>query len=142
MWWAAGDAIAWMIAGVCFESVTVRGAEAVQAVRMGLYAKLAGLVQGGRPVYERVTSGGGSYLYYWPAEGQWIIGSNYSSSAHSVRSSGFNMGAACPEQATGWQVLSGTAFVSIYPITISPETAAPIFAGGNPPAPPAWVSPL
>ena len=109
---------------------------------MGLYAKLAGLTQGGRPVYERMSSGGASYLYYWPAQGQWIIGSNYSSSLHAVRSSGFNMGAACPDQATGWQVMSGTAFVSIYRITILPETAAPIFAGGNPPALPVWVPPL
>ncbi len=101
---------------MCFESVTVSGAEAVQATRMGVYTKLASVTQGGRPVYQRVGSTV-AYIFYWPSTTQWCIGGNYTSGASSVRSTGI-AGAACPDRATGWQVWTGGEWESAYPIAV------------------------
>ena len=92
------------------------GAEAVQALRMGLYTKAANLMQGERPVYQRVGSTM-MYLFYWSNTSRWLIGPNYTSSSAGVRSTG-SAGAACPDQATGWQVYDGTVWVSTSPITV------------------------
>jgi hypothetical protein len=43
-------------AAVCYDKVTVSGGESVSANSMGTFTKEAGLVQGGRPVYKRVSS--------------------------------------------------------------------------------------
>ena len=83
---------------------------------MGTYTKLANVTQRGRPVYQRVGSTV-MYLYYWSI--YWLIGSNYTSSASSVGSSG-NAAAACPDQATGWQVVISGAWVSTYPVVVAP----------------------
>ena len=114
-------------AGACFERVTVSGAEAVQPALMGTYLKVAGLVRGSRPVYQRVGSTV-AYLFYWSNTTEWRIGSSYTSSSAGVKSSG-NAGAACPDQATGWQAYNGGAWVSTYPITVVPT------AVGKPPRP-------
>ncbi len=111
---------------MCFENVTVSGAEAVQASRMGTYTKVASVTQGERPVYQRVGSTV-AYLFYWSNTSRWLIGSNYASSSAGVRSTG-SAGAACPDQANGWQVFAGGAWVSTSLITVV-QTAV-----GNAPA--------
>ena len=107
-------------AGVVFESVTVSSPQAVaagvQATRFGTYTKLANVTQGDRPVYQRVGSTV-SYLFHWPSTSDWRIGSSYTSGSAGVRSSG-NAGAACPDQATGWQAYTGGVWVSTYPVKV------------------------
>ncbi len=102
--------------GECYETVTVGGAEAVQASSMGTYAKVASLKQGDRPVYERLGTLL-KYLYYWPGTRNWLIGSDYTVGTCLVSSSG-GAGALCPDNAVGWQVYSGGSLVSTYPITV------------------------
>ncbi len=67
------------------------------------------------------------YLFYSARTGDWRISSDYLLPDSScVRSTG-NAGAACPDQATGWQAWVGT-----YPITVvptAPTTAAPTIVG-------------
>ncbi len=93
-------------------------ANAVQASRFGTYAKLANVTQAGRPIYQLVGSTV-MYLFYWQTTSEWRIGSNYTSGSSGVKSTG-TAGAACPDQATGWQAYSGGTWVSIYPITVAP----------------------
>ncbi len=102
---------------------------------MGTYNMLANVTQGDRPVYQRVSTLGVSYLYYWPSTSNWLIGSSYSSGTAGVKSTG---NAACPDQATGWQAYAGGAWVSTYPITVErtsfrpqtpPATAPPTNVG-------------
>jgi hypothetical protein len=105
----------------------VTGAEAVQACT---YTKLANRTQGDRPVYQLVGSTV-EYLYYWPSTHNWFIGPNYTSDFVGVRSAG-NAGAACPDQATGWELAIGGVGVGSYPITVvptPPTTAAPTTVG-------------
>ncbi len=102
-------------AAVCFYSVTVSGAEAVQSALMGTYLKVAGLAQGSRPVYQRVGSIA-AYLYYWPSLSSWNIGSNYTTEFAWLLSAG--TAAACPDQAAGWQVWNDSAFVSGLPVKV------------------------
>ncbi len=119
---------------MCVERVTVSGAGAVQSSRMGTYTKLASNVtQAGRPVYQLAGSTV-AYLFYWPSTSRWLIGSNYTSSSSGVRSTG--NGAACPDEATGWEAYTGSGWVSTYfPITVAPAetrpptTAAPTSVG-------------
>jgi hypothetical protein len=102
----------------------------VQASKLGNYTKLANVTQAGRPVYQRVGSTI-AYLFYWPSTGRWLVGSSYSSGSASVQSTG-SAGAACPDQATGWQVYAGSVWVSTHPITVvptSPTTAPPTNVG-------------
>ncbi len=109
-------------ADACVESVTVSSPEAVanavQASRFGTYNKLASVMQGDRPVYQRVGSTV-AYLFYWPSTGQWLIGSSYISGSSGVRSTD-SASAACPDEATGWQAYTGGAWVGTYPITVAP----------------------
>jgi hypothetical protein len=97
-----------LFGAVCSDSVTVSGAEAVQSALMGTYLKVAGLVQGSRPVYQRVGETV-AYLYYWPGANDWNIGSNYTSNIPWLQSA--SAGAVCPHQATGWQVWNDSAAV-------------------------------
>ena len=98
---------------------------------MGTYTKMPNVTQAGRPVYQRVGSPV-AYVFYWLSV--WLIGSNYSSGAAGVQSIG-SAGAACPDQATGWQAYTGGAWVGTYPITVvptptrPPTTAAPTTVG-------------
>ncbi len=112
-------------ADACVESVTVSSPEAVanavQVSRFGTYTKMANVMQGDRPVYQLVGSNI-VYLYYWPGLSNWVIGSSYSSGTGGVRSTG-SAGAACPDEATGWQAYTGGAWVSTYPITVVPAAA-------------------
>ncbi len=112
-------------ADACVESFTVSGAEAVHPSRMGAYTKLPNVMQGDRPVYQLAGSTV-MYLFYWSNTSQWLIGSSYTSGSSGVRSTD-SAGAACPDQATGWQAYAGGAWVGTYPITVvqtSPTTAA------------------
>ncbi len=93
-------------------------ANAVQVSRFGTYTKLANVMQGDRPVYQLAGSTV-AYLFYWPSTSRWLIGSSYMSSSSGVRSTD-SAGAACPDQATGWQAYTGGAWVGTYPITVVP----------------------
>ena len=97
---------------------------------MGAYMKVPNVTQVGRPVYQRVGSSI-AYLFDWPSTSRWLIGSNYSSGSASVQSTD-SVGAACPDQVTGWQAYTGDAWASTYPITVvptSPTTAPPTNVG-------------
>ena len=106
-------------------------AAGVQATRFGTYTKLGNVTQGDRPVYQRVGSTV-AYLFHWPSTSRWLLGSNYTSGSSGVRSSG-NAGAACPDQATGWQAYTGSAWVGTYPITVvqSAPTLSPATVTGG-----------
>ena len=58
-----------------------------------------------------------AYLFYSPSSSNWLSGSSYTSSSSGVKSTG-NAGAACPDQATGWQVWTGFEWESAYPIAV------------------------
>ena len=120
-------------AGVCAASVTVSGIDAVQPARMDTYTKLPNVTQAGRPVYQLVGSTV-AYLFYSARTGDWRIDSDYLlSDSFSVRSTS-NAGAACPDQATGWQANTGGAWAGTYPITVvptPPTTASPTTAGNR-----------
>ena len=111
---------------MCAESVTVSGVDAVQPARIDTYTMMPNVTHAGRPVYQLVGSTV-TYLFYSASTGDWRIDSDYLlPDSSSVRSTG-NAGAACPDQATGWQAWVGT-----YPITVvptSPATAAPTIVG-------------
>ncbi len=96
-----------------------------------MYRKMPSVTEAGRPVYQRVGTTV-TYLFYRPSTGGWSISSDYLlSDSSSVRSTG-NAGAACPDQATGWQAYTGGAWVGTYPITVvptSPATASPTTVG-------------
>ena len=97
---------------------------------MGTYTRMPNVTQGDRPVYQLAGSTV-AYLFYWPSTSRWLIGSSYTSSSSGVRSTD-SSGAACPDQATGWQAYTGGAWVSTYPITVvatPPTTAAPTNVG-------------
>ena len=100
---------------------------------MGAYTKLANVTQAGRPVYQLAGSTV-AYLYYWPSSSRWLIGSSYSSGTGGVASTG-SAAAACPDQATGWEVYAGGAWVGTYTITVfqtqsrPPTTASPTTVG-------------
>ena len=95
------------------------GVDAVQPARMDTYTKMPSVMHAGRPVYQLVGSTV-TYLFYSARTGDWRIDSDYLlSDSSSVRSTG-SAGAACPDQATGWQAYVGGAWVSTYPITVVP----------------------
>ena len=83
---------------------------------MGTYSKVAGLVQGYRPVYQQPGSAM-AYLFYLPSIGSWLVGPNYTSPSARVQSV---TGSLCPEQATGWQAATASGWVSTYPIVVVP----------------------
>ncbi len=103
-----------LFGAVCADSVTVSGSGAVQSARMGTYLKVAGLAQGFRPVYQRVGEIV-AYLYYWQSTSKWLVGVNYTSNMVGLQSAST---AACPDQATGWQVWNGSAWVSGLPVKV------------------------
>ncbi len=95
------------------------GVDAVQPSRMDTYTKMPNVTHAGRPVYQLVGSTV-AYLFYSARTGDWRIDSDYLlPDSSSVRSTG-NAGAACPDQATGWQAYAGGAWVGTYPITVVP----------------------
>ncbi len=118
---------------MCVESVTVSDLDAVQPARMGLYTKMPNVTQAGRPVYELVGSTV-TYLFYSAHTGDWRFSTDYLlPDSFSAKSTG-NAGAACPDQATGWQAYTGGAWawVGTFPITVvptSPATASPTTVG-------------
>ncbi len=106
------------------------GVDAVQPARMDTYTKMPSVTQAGRPVYQRV----GAYLFYSARTGDWRIDSDYTSSSSGVRSTG-SAGAACPDQATAWEVvITGRGWVT-YPVIVVPAagqtTAAPTTDGNR-----------
>ena len=98
---------------------------------MDTYTKLPNVTQAGRPVYQ-LAGPTVAYLFYAARTGEWRIGSDYLlSDSSSARSTG-SAGAACPDQATGWQAYAGGAWVGTHPITVvptSPATASPTTVG-------------
>ncbi len=93
----------------CNETVFVDGAGGSLSSRMGYYNLVEGLVQGGRPVYKSEPTVITVYLFYWASSGRWYIGADYTSSAASLRAQSLS---ACPDAATGWQVLSNSVWTS------------------------------
>ncbi len=93
----------------CNDTVFVDGAGGSQSDRMGYYYLVEGLVQGGRPVYKYEPAEKTPYLFYWASSGRWLIGADYTSSGASLRA---QSSAACPDAATGWQVLSNSSWTS------------------------------
>jgi hypothetical protein len=86
---------------------------------MDVYTKMHNVTHAGRPVYQLVGSTL-TYLFYSARTGDWRIDSDYLlSDSSSVRSTG-SAGAACPDQATGWEAYAGGAWVGAYPITVVP----------------------
>ena len=111
-------------AGVCVESVTVSGVDAVQPAQMDTYTKMPSETHAGRPVYQLVGSTI-TYLFYSARTGGWIISSDYLlPDSPSVMSTG-NAGAACPDEATGWQAYAEGRWVSTYPITVIAAAGVP-----------------
>jgi hypothetical protein len=108
MLFGMSDGFCWLRAcaansSTCSDALLVVGADNMgQTLRdcMGLYARVPNVTQGGRPVYRNVKA---NYLYFWPASGQWGIGSDYASDPIGARSSG-SAPALCPHVAAGWQV--------------------------------------
>ncbi len=95
------------------------GVDAVQPARNDTYTKMANVTHAGRPVYQLVGSTV-AYLFYSARTGDWLIGSDYLlPDSSSVRSTG-NAGAACPDEATGWQAYAGQITV----VPTSPTTAS------------------
>ncbi len=116
---------------MCVESVTVRGVDAVQPARIDTYSKMPSVTHAGRPVYQLVGSTV-TYLFYSARTGDWRIDSDYLLPDSSIVRSTGNAGAACPDEATGWQAYAGGAWVSTYTITVvptSPATAPPTIVG-------------
>ena len=120
-------------------------AAGVQASRFGTYTTVTNVTQAGRPVYQLVGSTV-AYLFYSANTSNWLIGANYASSSSGVRSTD-GAGAACPDQATGWQAYTGGVWVSTYPIILvqtqtrsptAPATAAPTNVGNTPVRPATW----
>jgi hypothetical protein len=104
---------------VCVENVTVSGVDAVQPARMDVYTKMHNVTKAGRPVYQLVGSTV-AYLFYSARTGDWRIDSDYLLPDCSIVRSTGSAGAACPDQATGWQAYTGGAWVGTYPITVVP----------------------
>ncbi len=84
--------------------------------RMGYYYLVEGLVQGGRPVYKYEPAVITVYLFYWASSGRWLIGSDYTSSAASLRA---QSSAACPDAATGWQVFSTSVWTNTTSVVVT-----------------------
>ncbi len=102
------------------------GVDAVQPARMDTYTKMPSVSHAGRPVYQHVGSTI-AYLFYHPSTGDWRISSSYTSSSSSARSTG-SAGAACPDQATGWQAYTG--LITVVPTSpTTASTASPTTAG-------------
>ncbi len=114
----------------------MRGAEAVQPAAMGVYTKMANVTQGERPVYQRV--GSILYLYHSPVttSPRWLIGENYFSTVAAARSAAAAGGWRCPDQAPGWEVYDGIAWVGTYVITVAWAATAPPTSAGNAPVRP------
>ena len=109
----------------------VSGVDAMHPARMDTYTKMPSVTHAGRPVYQLVGPTV-AYLFYSARTGEWRIDSDHLlSDSSSVRSTG-SAGAACPDQATGWQAYAGGAWVGTYPITVvptSPTTVPPTNVG-------------
>jgi hypothetical protein len=105
---------------MCYDAVTVSGAEAGQSFSMGLYVKVDALEQGYRPVYKLFGFDRQGfiekYLFYLPSWKIWIVGDNFTSDAAYIRSD--TSEAPCPDLATGWQAwIQGRGWVT-NPITV------------------------
>ena len=108
----------------------VSGAEALQPGSMGMFAKVAGLEQGDRPVYMRKDTELGTvqYLFYWlvsgsgSGSGQYLVGPDYKVNQGFLYSPSKVQ---CPEFAAGWQVWDGKVWAGTYLIAIRPGAPGP-----------------
>jgi hypothetical protein len=110
----------------------VSGVDAMHPARMDTYTKMHNVMHAGRPVYQ-LDGPTVTYLFYSASTGDWRIDSDYLLPASSSARSTGSAGAACPDQATGWQANTGGAWVSTYPITVVP-TRPPTLPATAPPA--------
>jgi hypothetical protein len=101
-------------AASCNDTVFVYGGGDSLSNRIGYYYLVEGLVQGGRPVYK--SEAASVYLFYWASSGRWLIGANYTSSAASLRA---QSPAACPDAATGWEVLSNSVWTNTTSVVVT-----------------------
>ena len=103
-------------AEVCPDKIEVKGAEAVQERRMGIFDKTTemGNDNAGRPVYANAN---GEYLFYWASTSEWYIGSDYTSSRVGVKSIG-GSGSACPTASMSWQVWTNAGWSSAYTLLV------------------------
>ena len=126
--------IAWGRAG-CYNNITVSGAEGLQPTRMGAYVRVAGLMQGGRVVYQHASSAA-TFIFYWPSSSNWLIGSSYTSISASVSSTD-GTGALCPDLATGWEVLASSIWLpsAIVVAPVPGQTLPPTLATRLTPGP-------
>jgi len=99
------------------QELLVRGAEATQAKRMGLFT-LTNLprseMHAHRPIY---VNHQGQYLYYWATYAAWRIGPDYTKESSGVTSSGSQV-AGCPTLARGWQIWDGSSWTLQYNISV------------------------
>ncbi len=108
----------------------VSGAEALQRDSMGMFEKVAGLEQEGRPVYMKKDTKLGTvqYLFYIRASGlaTYAVGPDYTTHYYTTLCSAPSK-KRCPEFTTGtvWQVLDGNVWASTYLVAIRPLTGAP-----------------
>lgn len=104
----------------CDEVLRVRGAESVQAPRMGFYKKAPGM-HDGRPIFENAQ---GQFLYFWGPFKEWRIGDSFTSPYAGVKSRP-NEDAQCPNDATGWVVFGGTSWLDSLPLEIIKASSRP-----------------
>lgn len=102
----------WCRAAVCSNNIVVGGQ--VWAGLLGTYTKVAGLTFNDRPVYQLV--GCEVVFISFSVKDGWVINIDYTSEAINAHAPG--AAASCPEQASGWQVWTGTVWSSTVPITL------------------------
>ncbi len=98
----------------CNDTMFVYGAGGSQSGRMGSYYLVEGLVQGDRPVYKHEAAS--AYLFFCASSRRWVIGSDYTSNAASVRA---QSSAVCPDAATGWQVGSNSVWTNADSVVVT-----------------------
>merc|ERR1719343_1767536 len=84
--------------------------------KMGVYVR-TDVMQSGRPVYKK-SSSGTRYLYFWEANGEWQIGSSYTSDYRWIKSAGAGADASCPVDAPTWKEWDGSVWLSADGITV------------------------
>ena len=115
------------------EMFRLSGDRAYNPQRMGLYARVPGLITGGRLTYRHTETG--EYLFYLPHYKDWIVGPVYDNPAREhifLESTGDNE-AGCPDDAFGWLVRTGAS--GTFPFRINNNVRA-ITSEADVPSPP------
>jgi len=124
------------------EMFRLSGDRAYNPQRMGLYARVPGLITGGRLTYRHTETG--EYLFYLPHYKDWIVGPVYDNPAREhifLESTGDNE-AGCPDDAFGWLVRTGAS--GTFPFRINNDVRAITSEADvpSPPPPPPSPSPF